>query len=184
MKILFSCTGIPTDVNDGDVAIVKEDYFFHFYYVVLSKCRLIETVKTIRFMQGNVKYGVVFDYSDFNPRNGIHEQLRFFINIFKKRTTVDFLQNALDILLYKEDKWDVSLLQSMAFAEECIDEKVIMYSFVDFLDEQAKNFFNKQIERGCTVSDAYRLTKTTYPIVFAQSVKRFKAVYPEKSIYD
>lgn len=184
MKILFSCTGVPTEVEGGDVVIVKDGYFFCFYYMIQSECKLIEKVKTIKFMQGSVKYGIVFEYSNLVPRKGIQELLQFFICIFKRETTVGFLQNASDILLYKDDKWDVSLLQSLLFAEQYTEEKSNRTTFADFLDEQAKYYFYKQIDNGFHISDAYRLTKTTYPKIFAQALKQFKTAFPEKSIYD
>lgn len=184
MKILFSRIGIPKDVNEGDVVILKDDYFFCFYYVSISECRLVEKVKSIKFIKGNVNYGIVFEYCDLKPRKGNKELLCFFRDVFKRKMTVKYLQNALDILLFKEDKWDVSLLQSIIYADEKLEEKVNKQSFVDFLDEQTKDFYNKQMDNGKSVSDAYRLTKASFPKAFAQSLKRFKAAYPEKSIYE
>ncbi len=184
MKILFSCTGIPTLVEEGDVIIVKDEFFFHFYYVVQSECKLIEKVKTIKFMQGCIKYGIVFENSNLVPRKGDKEILQFLMNIFKRESTVAFLQNALEILRYNEDKWDVSILQSLLFAEQFTEEKSRKTSFVDFLNNQAKDFFYKQIDNGSPISDAYRSTKATYPIIFTQALKEFKIAYPEKSIYD
>lgn len=184
MKILLSCTGFPTEFEEGDVIIIKAYYFFYFYYVVRSECKLIEKVKTIKIMQRNIKHGIVFEYSSMVPRKGIIEDLQFFIGIFKKNTTVGLLQNALNILLYKEDKWNVSILQSLLLTEEFKEEKASRRSFVDFLDNQARDFYCKQIKNGSSVSDAYRLTKTAYPKNFNLSLKLFKAAFPEKSIYE
>ena len=185
MKILFSCTDIPSGVIDGDAVIVRENYIFNFYYVVESECKLIETTKTIKFIKENVKSQIIFEYSDLMPRKGIQEYLSFFIGIFKKKTTIDFLQNALDILLYKDDKWDVSVLQSMALAEILVvdipDQKLF---FIDFLDKHTKEYFHEQKRKGRTASEAYRLIKTKYPRAFLQSLKQFKVAFPEKSIYD
>lgn len=184
MKILFSCKHIPKEAKDGDVVIAKDDHFFRFYYIANSECRLLEKVKTIKFIQGNITCGTAFEYSDLAPRKGNQELLRFFISIFKKQIIVDYLRNAYDILLYKEDKWNASILQSLLLAKEYSEERANRNSFIDFLDAQARDYLLMQMKNGCTISDAYRLTKQTYPKMFSQSLKQFKTVYPTKSIYD
>lgn len=185
MKILFSCNDIPSGVIDGDAVIVRENYIFSFYYVVKSGCKLIETAKTIKFIKESVKSLLIFEYTDLMPRKGTQEYLSFFIGIFKKKATIDFLRNALDILLYKEDKWDVSILQSMALAEKlAVDGPEQKLSFIDFLDKHTKEYFHEQIRKGRTASEAYRIIKTKYPRAFSQSLKQFKVAFPEKSIYD
>lgn len=184
MKILFSCTGIPTAVEDGDVIIVKKDYSFYFYYVTNSSCNLIEIAKTIKFMRGDIKDGVAFDYSDLMPRKGNIEQLLFFISVFKSQTTVDVLQNALDILLYKEDKWRVTYLQSLALQEPLQDKQFNKNAFVDFLSEKAKEYFYKQTKNGASLSESFRSTKKMYAKDFALALRKYKTAFPEKSIYD
>ena len=152
--------------------------------MVQSECKLIEKVKTIKFMKGSIKFEIVFEYSNLVPRKGNQKVLQFLMDIFKRETTVAFLQNALDILRYNDDKWDVSILQSLLFAEQFTEEKSKRTSFVDFLNNQAKDFFYKQIDNGSPISEAFRHTKATYPLFFTQALKQFKVAYPEKSIYD
>lgn len=185
MRIFFSSTNIVPSLFDGDVLIVRENYEYKFYYCYNKDIKLIESIKTIKSLHFISDYEIVLDYSDMNQRHGNLYALDFLLTVFRNPIVVSFIKNAIDISLYNDDKWDVSLIQKLISTRYDHEKSSsIKESFVDYLEKKVIDYFKLQINNGDTKSDAFRKTKRMFPYEFSTALRLFKRDYPERSIYE
>lgn len=184
MKILFSSVEPVPEISDGDCLIVKDSYYYKFFFQVNGEKKLIETAKTIKIYRSIGDSAVVMDYADIRQRNGDIQFLKFLLTVFSTPEVNSYLNNALDILAFVDNKWDATIIQNLISYKPAQNTKIPMASFIDYFEEREKNYCLKLLGSGLSKTLAFRKMKEEFPIVFSKALRLFKRDNPNLSIYE
>lgn len=184
MKLLFSSVEPILEIVDGDCLIVKENYNYKFYFQVNGEKKLIEKAKTIKIYRNVGDYAVVMDYADMKQRDGDIQFIKFLLTVFSTSEVKSYLNNALNILSFVDNKWDATIIQNLISFKPIQDTNILRVSFIDYFEEKEKNYCLSLLESGLSKTEAFRKIKEEYPFVFSKALRLFKRDNPNLSIYE
>lgn len=184
MKILFSSVESIPEIFDGDCLIVKDSYNYKFYFQVNGEKKLIETAKTIKIYRDIGDHVIIMDYTDMKKRNGDIHFIKFLLTVFSGSVVNSYLNNALDILSFVDNKWDATIIQDLIAFKSAQDINSYRESFIDYFEEKEKKYCIDLLESGLSKADAFRKIREEYPIVFSKALRLFKCDNPNLSIYE
>lgn len=139
---------------------------------------------------------LLFSFDGIHKRTGKIEYLKWMSNVFTLDLIRDFFFNAIEILTYKCDFWDIevfarfySLTSILTHAErgQSTTERAKMQSlplFYIYFNDNIKNFFRVLHEEGMSIKKVYEHIRKKYPSEFRQAMKRFIEENPQATIYD
>lgn len=139
---------------------------------------------------------LVFSFDGLHKRYGNVALIKQLQECFIEKTIVDFFNNAIDIILYKTDFWDASLLgQLYSTCNNSINQDVIKPSviqttgdypsvFAKYLDETLMNLLTQCLDEGYVLKDAYKLLREKEPGLFRVALLEYLAENPNGTIYD
>ena len=144
--------------------------------------------------QGNA---LLFSFDGLHKRKGSVSLTRQLSVCYREKVIVDFFNNAIDILEYKRDFWDVFLFrqffassQELIIRSEVISPIVIQDTrcypsvFAKYLDEELLELLKTSINEGNGLKEAYTILRKKDPTLFRAALMKFLAENPTGTIYD
>lgn len=196
----------PFDVTDahfnkiiriGDVCIRDTDCGLQFLLVVSnvnrwSSCNCIGYSNVIKHdIEGNM---LLFSFNGINRRMGDVSRLELLSEAFADDPLHSFIQNALDILAYRRDYWDIRLfldihsLSALTIADEIrmksiteTDKRVPM--FINYFNSEIKNMFYELQAENLTMREIYTKIKELKQKDFRTAMRNFLMENPDSNIY-
>lgn len=196
----------PFDVTDahfnkiiriGDVCIRDTDCGMQFLLVVSninrwSSCNCIGLSNVIKHdIEANM---LLFSFDGINRRKGDVSSLELLSEAFADDPLHSFIQNALDILTFRQDYWDIQLfldihsLSPITISDEKrmksiteIYEQVPM--FINYFDSEMKNLFYELQSENLTMREIYTKIKKLKPKDFRKAMRNFLMENPDSNIY-
>lgn len=140
---------------------------------------------------------LLFSFDGLHKRKGNVSLIRQLSDCYREKVIVDFFQNAIEILEYKKDLWDVSLFsQFFASSQELIErsEKFkpiiipnsIKYPsvFAKYLNKDLLELLLASLNKGNELKDAYMILRKKNPVLFRAALMTFLTENPTGTIYD
>lgn len=185
-------------INVGDVIIRDTDSGITFLLVISdtnrwSACKCISKVCGDIDLEANTQ---LFSFDGLNARFGDIKSISRMIEIFKDSPLKEFFENALSILEYKCDFWNVEVfykinMESPIQPEQSNNKPIIesdkrkqLYLFETFLSQDALLLFQSLQKETLTLKDVYKEVRKRYPNEFRQALKVFLQNHPNSTIYD
>ena len=144
--------------------------------------------------QGNT---LLFSFDGLHKRKGNVFLIKQLSDCFREKVIVDFFTNAIDILEYKKDLWDVSLFsrffassQDLITRPETIKSSVIPNSrrypsvFAKYLDDELLELLTASLNEGNGLKEAYMILRDKDPMLFRAALMKFLAENPKRTIFD
>ena len=144
--------------------------------------------------QGNT---LLFSFDGLHKRKGNVFLIKQLLDCFREKVIVDFFTNAIDILEYKKDLWDVSLFsrffassQDLITRSEIIKSCVIPNSrrypsvFAKYLDDELLELLTASLNEGNGLKEAYMILRDKDPMLFRAALMKFLAENPKRTIFD
>ena len=196
----------PFDVTDahfnkiikiGDVCIRDTDCGLQFLLVVSninrwSSCNCIGYSNVINHdIEANM---LLFSFDGINRRKGDVSSLEFLSEAFAEGPLRSFILNALDILKYRQDFWDIQLfLDIHSSSPITIADEIRMKSitetdkrapmFVNYFNSEMKNMFYELQAENLTMREIYTKSKELKPTDFRTAMRNFLMENPNSNIY-
>lgn len=184
-------------IDVGDICFVKNNRHYIKCIVITQKIANLKwsdfTCLESRFILDNYQFeSILCGIDNINKRSGCLEGLSVLSNLFNDKVIIDLLNNAIDILLYKEDKWNTKYLQNLYKQtietpsdelEKSEDQFEDEIPFVAFFNKEIKKHFYVLYKSTTSLSVIFRDIRKKYPKDFSSAIKAFNKVYPDKSIY-
>lgn len=131
---------------------------------------------------------VLFDFDQVNKRTGDKKVLQILVGKFSNEVVKCLLGNLLDILLYRSDAIDISILESIYRADVQVQVESILsiedYVFPQYLSLPAKEMMtNYFLSGGRDLRTIYQRVRTNYPADFQSALRLFKRDYPDANLY-
>lgn len=195
----------PFDITDahrnrimsvGDVCIRECESGLSFLLICSdvnkwNTCKCVGTPPGEIGLEGNA---LLFAFDGISKRFGRKDELVKLYESFTQEPLHEFFQNAIDILTYKCDYWDVSLfvkihqLSAITFesAKTEFKEKTPNHitRFQSYLPAEIQELFLKLISEGHQLRIVYKKIREQYPDEFRNSLKSFLKDNSTSSIYD
>lgn len=195
----------PFDITDthrnkimciGDVCIRETSNGLAFLLIcnginTWNSCKCVGTTKGCIGIEGN---SLLFYFDGITKRYGRKEELSKLYEFFDKQPIHDFFQNAIDIITYKCDLWDVSLflrihqlskIQNDDYAESPMQDSANhITKFEMYLTDNAVQLFRELFIQGNSLRNIYKTLRKSFPDEFRQSLKNFLRDNPSLTIYD
>ena len=140
---------------------------------------------------------LLFSFDGLHRRKGNAELIKKLIDCYREKVIIDFFNNAIEILEYKKDFWEVSLFrQFFASSQELITRSEVIRPiviqntrrypsvFAEYLDEELFELLKASINDGYGLKEAYTILREKNPILFRTALMRFLAENPTGTIYD
>ena len=144
--------------------------------------------------QGNT---LLFSFDGLHRRKGNAALIKQFIDCYREKVIVDFFSNAIEILEYKKDFWDVSLFQKFfATSQELITRSIptrpseiqnnTLYpsEFAKYLDKELLGMLIAGLNTGNGLKAMYEFLREKEPMLFRTALMKFLAENPTGTIYD
>ena len=144
--------------------------------------------------QGNM---LLFSFDGLHRRKGNAALIRQLIDCYREKVIVDFFSNAIQILEYKKDFWDVSLFQRFfATSQELIprseatkpsviqNNRVYPSEFAKYFDKELFGMLMAGLNTGNGLKAMYKLLREKEPMLFRTALMKFLAENPTGTIYD
>ena len=158
------------NIRNGDVIIRDTCDGLCFLIVTSSinkwnRCKCIDTVQGHLKREGNF---LLFSFDGISKRFGDIQALSELSQLFQNPPCHDFFENALSILTYKCDLWDISIFKDIhsltpfkiyndnADKSIVIDKKTYsQYLFEDYFDTNLHSMFLKLVEQNTPLREVY-----------------------------
>jgi len=140
---------------------------------------------------------LLFSFDGISKRLGKKNELKEFQNVFKEEPMNSFFINAIDILEYKEDWWDIGLFQKMItlnpieitlVKNDIDDSSESQYNghpcFIQYFPHTLKERYVFLKSQNSSLKEIYNQIKTEYPKEFRSALVTFVKNNPQKTIYD
>lgn len=144
--------------------------------------------------QGNT---LLFSFDGLHKRKGNAALLKQLIDCYREKVIVDFFSNAIEILAYKKDFWDVSLFQRFfATSQELIprseptkpsvvqNNKIYPSEFAKYLDKELFGMLMAGLNTGIGLKAMYKFLREKEPMLFRTALMKFLSENPTGTIYD
>ena len=154
-------------------------------------CRVIE--KGDFCFKDESKIILLASSDGINARNGNKDYLNHIKLVFSSPEITALLQNALDILRYKVDTWDIQVLMNLyhsdkssseAFPKESAPPVIPKLLFFHFLTDDLYKLFINHFNTSHSIEHSFREVKQRYPREFSKAIQAFKLKYPNNNIFD
>lgn len=183
----------------GDVCIRDTEEGLYFLLIVNStnrwnSCKCIDKAEcSDAILSINT---LLFSFNGVGKRIGKIEHLEWLSNIYTLEITHNFFLNAIDILTYKCDFWDIELfvkIHSMSpitierFCSTVESSQIIYRSyplFYSYLDENLRCLFCSMLEDGSSLRETYEYLRSKHTIKFRMALRNFLNDNPKSTIYD
>lgn len=184
-------------IRIGDVCIRDTDRGMQFLLVVSninrwSSCNCIGLSNVIKHdIEANM---LLFSFNGINRRMGDVSSLELLSEAFADDPLHSFIQNALDILAYRRDNWDIQLfldihsLSAITIADEIrmksiteTDKRVPM--FINYFNSEMKNMFYELQAENLTMREIYTKIKELKQKDFRTAMRNFLMENPDSNIY-
>lgn len=201
----FSNIRSPFDITDacrnkimkvGDVCIREDENGISFLLITSSAnswkaCRRVNYALGRLDLEGNT---LLFSFDGTSKRCGRIDMCMSLCKLFEEDSLRSFFSNAVDILSYKCDMWDVSVFSQMLgrtsiesvslIQKSRAEEELHTTLFETYLPQECKMLFKTMISEGCSIKEIYKNIRSMYPNDFRQAMKRFLIDNPQSTIYD
>lgn len=200
----------PFDITDhrrqkiiriGDVVLRETTKGIMFNVVVSNDnkwglCQCIDITEETLHIEGNT---LLFSFDGITKRTGNLRLLNELKKLFQKQPVCDFLENAISILSYKCDLWNLEIfceMQKLAHLDDMQQNKAplmrvenavkedIEYLFVSYLDEKSKLLFKTLFKHNKKLKDIYIEIRKQFPQEFRKSIITFQRNHPSLTIYE
>ena len=186
-------------VRNGDVIIRDTSDGLCFLIVTSSinkwnRCKCIDTVQGHLKREGNF---LLFSFDGISKRFGDLQALTELSQLFQSPPCHNFFENALAILTYKCDLWDIGIFKDIhsltpfeiyndnADKSIVIDKKTYsQYLFEDYFDTNLHSMFLKLVEQNTPLREVYIKIRELYPNEFRSAMMSFIREHPNSTIYD
>lgn len=140
---------------------------------------------------------LLFSFDGIHQRKGNIDLLKQLLSSYKEKVIYDFFINAIEILEYKRDFWDVSLFQRFfAISQELIspiadkDQSAGLENhdyptvFAKYLNADLLELLIASINEGKSIKEAYELLRDKDAASFRAAMMRFLVENPYGSIFE
>ena len=144
--------------------------------------------------QGNT---LLFSFDGLHRRKGDVELIKQLIDCYREKVIVDFFSNAIEILEYKKDFWDVSLFQRFFDTSQelialnevkkpSVTQNTRKYPsvFAKYLEEELLGLLIASLNEGNGLKEAYMILREKEPVLFRAALIKFLSENPTGTIYD
>lgn len=213
MNIYFvnkkSCIVGPFDITDahhkkiikiGDV-IIRDSTNGISFLLVISDANRWNVCKCLGKANGQIgieSNTLLFRFDGVSQRFGNIKKTERLRELFNTSPISDFFDNALSILSYKCDFWDMNifcmihLLTPIEFQQlpnkkqtrVTVCNKSTGYLFEEYLDAEMLLLFESNSKQNKPLRDVYKEIRNRYPMNFRQALKLFLKDNPNSTIYD
>lgn len=180
----------------GDVCI-REDSRGVSFLLVVSEANRWNNCKCIGYSKGDLNLEgntLLFSFDGLSRRFGLFDKIKGLCTIFIDEPLHSFFTNALDILSYKSDLWDVSIFSKMLILyplepPTMVGEEPTTYlksitKFERYLPKDSRTLFWALYSEGKSLREVYQSIRLQYPDDFRQAMKQFLRENPQATIYD
>lgn len=182
-------------MNIGDVCLLERENDLIFLYIVSEinswkSCKFLGNTTEKIHLEGNT---MLFAFDGRTCRKGNLILLRQLISVIKDALLLRLIQNAIDILSYKEDLWDLSLIVDM-YQQVIVEPESALGSsqvtptqikrFVDYFDDEVRRIYVELSQSDMTARNVFLSIRNKFPQQFRKAMKAFLADNPNSSIYD
>lgn len=180
----------------GDVCI-REDNNGLSFLLIVSETNRWNACKQVGHACGNLDLGgntLLFSFDGMGRRYGIHSIFEKLYELFKEEPLHSFFRNAIDILSYNCDLWEISTfyqiltltpIEMPSFAQEPqVEYNAYTTVFESYLSEDSKSLFKTLHSESLQLRQIYKEVRNKYPDDFRQAMKKFLNDHPQASIYD
>ena len=186
-------------IRNGDVIIRETSDGLCFLIVTSSinkwnRCKCIDTVKGHLKREGN---SLLFSFDGISKRFGDIQSITELNQLFNSPPCHDFFENALSILTYQCDFWNIGIFKdihklspfdnSAAIVDSpkgIVDKTSTIYLFEEYLSIDSRNLFHELMKKNVVLRDIYREIKRQYPKEFKKALLSFINDHPHSTIYD
>ncbi len=185
-------------LNIGDVCIRNRDNVLFFLMIVSNSnkwgaCRCLGKGNSIDLcLDSNM---LLFSFDGISKRNGKIDVLESFLQVFRQETLLSFLQNAINILSYRCDQWDIEVFMKInsltpidihntttqnrnALSSDCSTV------FVTYFNDILKTKYLELQSKERPLREIYTELRNLYPQEFRLSMSKFLSENPNLTIYD
>ena len=180
----------------GDICI-REDSRGVSFLLVVSGTNRWNTCKCIGYSKGDLNLEgntLLFSFDGLSRRFGLVDKIKELCTIFINEPLHSFFTNALDILSYKSDLWDVSTFSKMLILsplepptkvrEESTTYLKSITKFERYLPKDSRTLFWALYSEGISLREVYQTIRKQYPDDFRQAIKQFLKENPQATIYE
>ena len=161
-----------------------------------SSCKCIDKARYIETqLSGNT---LLFSFNGIEKRVGRVEHLEWLSKIYTSELMRNFFLNAIDILTYKCDFWDIGLFLKIHSVNPITnlggenggidDNPVIAHQsyplFYSYLNNELKTAFVSMFEDGTSIKEIYEYFRSKYSVEFRKAIKDFLEDNHQATIYD
>lgn len=183
-------------MNIGDVCIRDTHDGLSFLLICSeenkwSACKCVEKTQGDIGLEGN---SLLFSFDGITKRFGRENALNKLYKCFSGKTTHDFFRNALDIITYQCDYWEVSLFLEIHQVSTIKNESQVCIHtptlnnyntrFEMYLPPESAQLLSEMMTKGFSLREAYNKVREVFPKEFRQSLKSFLKDNPSLTIYD
>lgn len=185
----------------GDVCIRDTEEGVQFLLVVnninrWNSCKCLDkAIYTETKINSNT---LLFSFDGIGKRVGKIELLEWLSRTYKSEIIYKFFLNAIDILTYKCDYWDIELFVKIhAMNPIAIEHKHVCTTkessqtnhhsfplFYSYLEEDLQSLFCLMIEEGSSLREVYEYLRSKHAKRFREALRRFLGANPKSTIYD
>ncbi len=134
---------------------------------------------------------LLFSFDGIHKRTGNASLLRILDNAFSNELLHRFFMNALDILSYKCDSWDIQLFIEFNSLKPTPSTDIYTkrpipqgLKFIDYFDSTMKEMFYKLQSENIKTKEIFLRIRELKPKEFRKALKQFIAENPASNIYD
>ena len=185
----------------GDVCIrdTEEGLFFLLVVNNTNRWNSCKCIDKARCIEAKVSCNtLLFSFNGTEKRKGKVESLEWLSNIFTSEITHSIFLNAIDILTYKCDYWNIELFVKIhAMNPIAIEHKNVCNTketsqtnhhsyplFYSYLEEDLKGILCQMIEEGSSLREVYEYLRSMHAKRFREALRRFLEANPKSTIYD
>jgi len=140
---------------------------------------------------------LLFSFDGLSRRKGDIALIKQITLCFREKVIDDFFRNAVDILNYKKDFWDVALFpQFFASSQELVDRDKQKKSdertstnhypsiFAQYLSKELLELLIEKLKEGNELKEAYQILRMKDPEMFRKALMQFLTENPSGTIFD
>lgn len=140
---------------------------------------------------------LLFSFDGISQREGNISLLKTLMNCFGEQSIIAFFDNALKILEYKRDSWDLRIFQQFLTPSEVSITPKVEYAnfsnskeellptiFAQYLSEKLLRLLKILLNEGKDLKEVYYTLREKDPEAFRSALLKFLSDNPNKTIYE
>lgn len=181
----------------GDIC-VREDKCGVSCLLIIDENNRWNTCKRIGYAKGNLGIEgntLLFSFDGVSKRFGRIKECETICKLFAYEPLHSFFTNAVEILTYKCDQWDIATFSNILTLspieipikvkkEEHAQYNTCITLFEAYLSNESHHLFVELHSVGNSLRKIYQEIRQKYPDDFRHAMKKFLAENPTKTIYD